>query len=207
MKNNYNKKKRAAVLVLSLAAVCLAGGVFYYVNTMGNSGLPALVAESEPSESEVAVSEIKPETSTVKESSESVESSRTEETTKVEESTKAEESTQAPGAESIAFKSSEPQTEAQSKPSDGKPKSPAAATPPAEPPKETESPAPVENPDESGTCQPDHTPQPETDQPQCGETQDGKIYVPGFGWVENKGGGSVVHEAPNAGTGKPIGDM
>ena len=64
--------------------------------------------------------------------------------------------------------------------------------------------------------QPTVTPQPEEpvteepkepEQPQAGAKQDGKIYVPGFGWVEDKGGGSEVHEAPNAGTGKPIGEM
>lgn len=27
-------------------------------------------------------------------------------------------------------------------------------------------------------------------EPQAGETKDGLIYIPGFGWVENKGGGS-----------------
>ena len=82
------------------------------------------------------------------------------------------------------------------------------ATPPTEPPTDApESSVPVENPDASGQCQPEHTPQPEPEQPQAGAKQDGKIYVPGFGWVEDKGGGSEVHEAPNAGTGKPIGEM
>lgn len=27
------------------------------------------------------------------------------------------------------------------------------------------------------------------DQPQAGDTENGKIYIPGFGWVENNGGG------------------
>lgn len=30
----------------------------------------------------------------------------------------------------------------------------------------------------------------EPDEPQAGDTQDGQIYIPGFGWVEDHGGGS-----------------
>ena len=94
------------------------------------------------------------------------------------------------------------------KPSADKPKSPVEAKPPAEPPADAqENTAPVENPDAGGQCQPEHTPQMESDQPRAGEKKDGKIYAPGFGWVEDKGGGSEVYEAPNAGTGKPIGEM
>lgn len=33
------------------------------------------------------------------------------------------------------------------------------------------------------------TPTQDTSQPQGGDTQNGKIYVPGFGWIENQGGG------------------
>ena len=32
-------------------------------------------------------------------------------------------------------------------------------------------------------------PTPEPGEPQAGDTQNGQIYVPGFGWVENHGGG------------------
>ena len=32
-------------------------------------------------------------------------------------------------------------------------------------------------------------PEPAPDQPQAGDTENGKIYIPGFGWVENNGGG------------------
>lgn len=35
-------------------------------------------------------------------------------------------------------------------------------------------------------------------EPKSGDKKDGKIYVPGFGWVEDNGGG---------GTGKTAGDM
>jgi len=85
-------------------------------------------------------------------------------------------------------------TSGQAKTSDDKPKTPAEATPPATPPAETEG-------STSST-----TVQPETSAPQSGDTNSsGQIYIPGFGWVENEGGGVEVEEAPNAGTGEKIG--
>lgn len=32
-------------------------------------------------------------------------------------------------------------------------------------------------------------PEPAPEQPQAGDTENGKIYIPGFGWVDNNGGG------------------
>lgn len=32
-------------------------------------------------------------------------------------------------------------------------------------------------------------PEPPADEPQAGDTQNGQIYIPGFGWTENHGGG------------------
>lgn len=51
--------------------------------------------------------------------------------------------------------------------------------------KVTEPPAAV---DHDTVEQPKETPK-NDDQPQGGETQDGKIYVPGFGWIDDHGGG------------------
>ena len=34
-------------------------------------------------------------------------------------------------------------------------------------------------------------------QPQHGDTKDGKIYIMGFGWVEDEGGGTTIIEAPD----------
>lgn len=44
-------------------------------------------------------------------------------------------------------------------------------------------------------------------QPYNGQIKGDMIYVEGFGWVKYSGGGSIVHEAPNAGTGEVIADM
>ena len=184
MNKDYNKKKKATIIALSLAAICLAGGLFYYMGTLDNSAPPASQTESQPSsEVTVTVPELKPE-GTVSTDNTPGSSGGTESTE---------------GTPSVTG-------EVQEKPSADKPKSPSEVTPPTEAPAETDK-APVVNPDTSGSCQPEHTPQPDTNQPQGGDKQDGKIYVPGFGWIEDQGGGSNVHEAPNAGTGESVGDM
>lgn len=195
MKNEYNKKKRIAIITLSALAVCLAGGLFWYMGTLGNTQPPVVQTESQTEpEQTVTVPEIKPE-------------STQEPSTTAPETTPEPETTSQPETESSS-PAGTVTGDVQAKPSEGKPKSPAEATPPAEPPKDTdESSVPVENPDAGGQCQPEHTPEPEPDQPQGGEKQNGKIYVPGFGWIEDEGGGSNVHEAPNAGTGEPVGEM
>lgn len=183
MKNEYNKKKRITIIALSIAAVCLAGGLFWYMGALGNTQPPVSPVESQPvTEPTVTVPEIKPES-----------------TTKPDATTPEQESSAQTGTVT---------GDVQQKPSEGKPKTPAEAAPPAEPPKdEAVSSAPVENPDAGGQCQPEHTPQQEADQPQGGETRsDGAVYVPGFGWVPYEGENSTG-TAPNAGTGKPVGDM
>lgn len=188
MKKDYNSKKKVTIAALSLVAVCLVVGLVYVMGTMNNEP-PALPVESKPPvETEIVVPEIKPEST--------------------------------PSTEAPTVSETQPETSSQptatapttsgdvaANPSEGKPKSPTEATPPAEKPKETDKQAPVENPDDNGNCQPEQKPQQEPDQPQGGDTRsDGAIYVPGFGWVENEGE-NTQGTAPNAGTGKPIGDM
>lgn len=188
MKKDYNSKKKATIVALSLVAVCLVVGLVYVMGTMNNEP-PALPVESKPPvETEIVVPEIKPESTP---STEAPTVSETQPETSSQPTT-----TTPPTSGDVA-----------AKPSEGKPKSPSVATPPAEKPKETDKQAPVENPDDNGNCQPEQKPQQEQNQPQGGEKEDGKIYVPGFGWIEDEGGGSNVHEAPNAGTGDQIGDM
>ncbi len=178
MKKNYTAKKKAVITALSLVAVCLAGGLFYYISNMGGQPPETPAESTPPAEVEVFVPEIKPETTP--------EVKQDGNTSAVTPSETPEQS--APPA------STEPQGQV-SKPSDGKPKSPSEAVPPSSPP-----------PTESGNNSAPKT-EPKQEQPQGGEKKDGKIFVPGFGWIEDEGGGSDVHEAPNAGTGEPVGDM
>ncbi len=181
MKKDYSTKKKAAIAALSIVAVCLAGGLFYYTGTMGGQPQETPVESTAPVESQVVVPEIKPEV--------------TPKTTQTESNT-SEAAPSEPSQETAAPASSETQDATQSKPSDGKPKSPSEAVPPSSPPAETNQ--------DSGSGSNSTQDQSE---PQGGEKKDGKIYVPGFGWIEDEGGGSDVHEAPNAGTGEPVGDM
>lgn len=211
MKNDYNKKKRIAIVILSVLAVCLAACLFWYMGTLGNTEPPVTQAESQTEpETTVAVPETRPEDTaepmtSAPEMTLEAETASEPETMPEPETTPEPETMPEPESASTAGTVT---GDVQAKPSAGKPKTPEQATPPAEPPRETsESSVPVENPDAGGQCQPEHLPQPETGEPKCGEKKDGQIYVPGFGWVEDHGGGSEVHEAPNAGTGKPVGEM
>ncbi|MEG1570960.1 MAG: DUF6550 family protein [Clostridia bacterium] len=186
MKKDYNTKKKATIIALSLTAVCLAGGLFYYVSTLGGGEPPTTPVESQPTtESQIVVPEIKPNDAT-------------------------------------AQGDSTNSGDVQDKPSDGKPKTPEAATPPAEPPKTEDgkdrTPPPAESgkdheftpeaPDQKPEYKPEQTqPNNNAGKPKDGDTKDGKIYIDGFGWIENEGGGSDVKDAPNAGTGKPVGEM
>lgn len=203
MKNDYNKKKRIVIITLSVLAVCLAGGLFWYMGTLGNTQPPVSQAEVQTEqESVVPVPDIRPER-IAKPSTFSSEMTAEAETMSEPETVPEPKTTQVPERSTAAGTG-----EVQAKPSESKTISPTEATPPAEPPKDKiDSSVPIANPDANGQCQPEHTPQPETNQPQGGEKQNGQIYVPGFGWIEDEGGGSDVQEAPNAGTGKPVGEM
>lgn len=185
MNKEYNKKKKITIIVLSLAAICLAGGLFYYMGTLNNIESPVSQTESQPdTKAEVNVPEIKTEDTT---SSNSITDS-----SDVTEATN--------GTPSVTG-------DVQEKLSADKPKSPSEATPPTKAPTEADK-APVENPDNSGTCQPENTPQPDTNQPKSGDkNSSGAIYVPGFGWVEDSGEENTTTVAPNAGTGEKVGDM
>lgn len=181
MKKDYSTKKKAAIAALSIVAVCLAGGLFYYTSTMGGQPQETPVESTAPVETQVIVPEIKPEA-----------------TPKVEqaESSTSEAGASEPSKETTAPASSNTQDTTQSKPSDGKPKSPKEAVPPSSPPAETN----------QGSGSNSESTQKQT-QPQAGEKRsDGKVYFPGFGWVEDEGENSQG-TAPNAGTGEPVGDM
>lgn len=200
MKKDYNTKKKATIIALSLTAVCLAGGLFYYVGTLNNSEPPTLPTQTPPStESQIVVPEIKPD------------------------------GTQG-STDNSATISGTPSVEGdvQDKPSDGKPKTTEEATPPAEPPKtedgkdktppktpDTSTPNTdknheftPENPSKPPEYKPEQTkPNQDTGKPKDGDKKDGKIYVDGFGWITDTNGNVEVEDAPNAGTGKPVGDM
>jgi hypothetical protein len=180
MKKDYNKKKRVAIVALSLVAVCLAGGLFYYIRTMDGGGQPQKAPEGSPVslETGVDVPEIQTETAptpTIKEESSVLPTDSITESSSDSEMETLEESS--PSA------INESQVAVQKKPSDGKPKTAAEATPPAEPPKETEKEINSEKSDQNSTGD-----GAETSQPKGGDTNsEGAVYVPGFGYVQPPG--------------------
>jgi hypothetical protein len=54
---------------------------------------------------------------------------------------------------------------------------------------------------------PPATSQPSSDQPEGGETKDGKVYVPGFGWIKDIGEGRGTHLSDMYENGNKIGIM
>lgn len=183
----YNTKKKITIAVLSLAVVLLAGGLLVYMSTMGGDEPIAVIAENvDEQDNDVNVGDIG--------------------------GTQKKQDTD-PGAQDVTVKVNTPAdsdgTSGQSKTSDDKPKTPEEATPPATP-----EPAHEEEHENTGTddpnVQPSSTPvsaQAETNTPKSGDKQDGKIYIPGFGWVEDNGGGVEVEEADFELSGELVGDM
>ena len=178
MKKDYTTKKKAVIAALSLVAVCLAGGLFYYIGTMGGQSQETPVANTAPVETQIVVPEITPEATPKPAQTDS----RISDVETSENPVEPSQGTALPA-------DSGTQGQEQSKPSDGKPKSPAEATPPPKLPTENSN-------NQSGQSQ-----------PQGGEKRtDGAVYVPGFGWVEYEGENSQGM-APNAGTGEQVGNM
>ncbi len=180
MNKSYKNKKRVAIIILSVLAVCLAAGLVWYVGTMGKAELPMVEPEVPETETSVTVPEIdaggvvEPGKETEPEAETGQEGAWPE-----TEETSAEEGS---GEE-------EPTATAETQPArtDGKTQSPKDAVPPSEPPAEADSTTSVENPDGDGNCQPEHT-KPQEDQPQGGDTDPaGAVYVPGFGYIESSG--------------------
>lgn len=192
---NYNTKKKITIAVLAVVAVFLAGGLWVYMDSMKNKE-PAVFAGDDitQAQDDVSAPEIKIPASSAPDTPPAG---------------TGQQETSRPGAHGNTQPSSGVTGE-QSKPSDGKPKTPDEATPPATPtPEEKEIHEPSITADPK--TPPSSTPapaKPESNTPKSGDKNDkGEIYVPGFGWIPDQGGGVEVEEAPNAGTGEKVGDM
>jgi len=84
---------------------------------------------------------------------------------------------------------------------------------PAKPEAPAETPAPqdetaVTNPSKPPEYKPENTVKTESSSPKAGDKKDGKIYVPGFGWIDDNGGGGSGTTAEDMyENGNKIGDM
>lgn len=177
---NYNTQKKIVIAALSVICLCLAAGLIYYLGYIDRSQVPpAGITEN----TDVTA----PEVTVLPLAVPSNDASKQDKSTGEQNS----------GADTTVQDKTPPEQ---------KPKTPEEAVPPAPPTVKDEKALtdPVKPPEYT----PEQTkPSTETDTPKSGDKKDGKIYVPGFGWVEDKGGGVEVKTAPNAGTGEVIGDM
>lgn len=194
----YNTKKKVTITLLSLTAICLAGGLFYYVGTMKTeppvNDTPSIVSE----ESDVNVREIdvpdKPTLDPQDDTKPTITDSDGTDTNPTDDNLDGNINPNSGGT-------TEPtQPTTQEKPSDDKPKTKDEATPP------TDDTPPVTD-DKGEEEQKIYEPNQSVDVPADGTiSEDGtKIYIGGFGWIDWEGGGSEVTDAPNAGTGDLIG--
>lgn len=202
MKKEYEKKKKTAIALLAVVTVCLAAGLFVLLRHMGEQETVPPVTEEMQGEAEPEVSDVsQPDAKTLKqdgEATEPVESAQPEST--APEEILSEESGEGDPEGTVPDTRENRQDRVPEKPQDDvqdrvepeKPKEPDETDNPSQPPQyEAEE---ITLP----------TPQP----PAGGDTNEaGKVYVPGFGYVDPPGG-VVQEEAGSDGDwDKQIGDM
>lgn len=159
---DYNTQKKIAIAALSVICLCLAAGLIYHLNDMDRTPAPVISADAGETVPEVTVLPI-------------VVSNN---------DTASGDSGTIP-QNTVAAATPTPQDET---PAEEKPKTPAEATPPP-PPKVTDEKA-ATDPAKPPEYAPEQTkPDTKTDKPKNGDKKDGKIYVQGFGWIVDEGGG------------------
>ncbi|WP_312430992.1 DUF6550 family protein [Lacrimispora sp.] len=181
MKKDYSTKKKTAIAVLSIVAICLAGGLFYYINTMGIQQAELPAESTPPAQTKVVVPEINTGTT-----AKDMQSNDGEVSVTVSPLEKIEEQSEAKSETSAASTADETHSQKNKKPSDGKPKTPDEATPPSESPTKSETSAPTEQADRSVQGSTEKTSQPKTKQ-DSGTSSPNSVYVPGFGNIEPSG--------------------
>lgn len=191
MKKDYSTKKKMTIAALSIVAMCLTGGLFYYTSTTGGQPQEIPAESTAPVETQVVVPEINTGTTAVDTEDDDDESVIVSPSIKIEE-----EQPDVKNEISAAPSANETQSQKNKKPSDGKPKSPKEVTPPAESPDEattpTESPIEkeasdsTEKTDKAGQSSTEKTSQADTKQ-DSGTSSSNSVYVPGFGNIEPSG--------------------
>ena len=216
MKKEYEKNKKLVVIILAVAAVCLAGGLCLYLAKLGTPAQADAKGRQETTEPpEVTV----PEISSPEQTPDSKETAAPEESTAPEE-TAAPKETAVPeengngGAETEPSQSMEPSSAGSQ--ADGEP-----AGEGSEPPKTREdAQAPTEKPEPAGgdaAGNPEQPPQyePEVTEPEQKPeepaggivNENGQVYVPGFGYVDPPGAAQGESAGSNGDWDKQIGDM
>lgn len=197
MKKEYDKKKKLVIFILAAVAVCLAGGLCFYLIRIGTPKEPEKEPVKQTTEQmEVTVPEI----------------DMTKETEALEE-TKSE-AAESSGQETEQPESSESETvdihtgSEQGGDDSGKSQTKEDAQPPAEKPEVKDTDA-AENPEQPLQYEPEVTkPEQKPEEPAGGSTNDGgQVYVPGFGYVDQPGAPQGESAGFDGDWNKQIGDM
>lgn len=208
MKKEYEKNKKLVVIILAVAAVCLAGGLCLYLAKMGTPAQADAKGRQETTESpEVTVPEIgiPEQTPDPKKTADSEGTAAPEETEVPEE---------AGNGETEPSQSAEPSSAGNR--TDGEP-----AGEGSEPPKTMEdAQVPAEKPEPAGGDAAGNPAQPPQYEPEVTEPEqkpeepaggtangNGQVYVPGFGYVDPPGAAQGESAGSNGDWDKQIGDM
>ena len=212
MRKDYNKTKKAVVATLSVVALSLIGGLGYYVNQKDTDvDGETIVVEQEDSDVKIIA---KADGKTTKDSAD-------------KKKNKIKTGTSEESNKTISKNSDNKDT------GDGiltdKVRRPEDAVPPSTPPKNAANSSKNSGTKNSNKEKATNKNQPKNkstnqngkttnknnnssknkgkSQPYNGQIKGDMIYAEGFGWIKYQGGGSIVYEAPNAGTGEIIADM
>lgn len=191
MKKEYDKKKKLVIFILAAVAVCLAGGLCFYLVRIGTPKEPEKKPVQQATEQmEVTV----PEIDITKES-------------------EALEETEVSGQGTEQPESSEPETvdihtgSEQGGDDSGKPQTREDAQPPKEKPEIKDTDA-TENPAQPPQYEQENMEPEQPEEPAGGTTNDaGQIYVPGFGYIDDPGAPVSESAGSDGDWNKQIGDM
>ena len=197
MKKEYDKKKKLLIFILTAVAVCLAGGLCFYLVKIGTPKEP----EKEPVKQTTEQMEVTvPEIDMTKET-EALEETKSE---AAESSGQGTEQPESSGSETVDIHTGSEQGGDDS----GKSQTKEDAQPPAEKPEVKDTDA-TENPEQPPQYEPEVTkPEQKPEEPAGGSTNDsGQVFVPGYGYVDQPGAPQGESAGSDGDWNKQIGDM
>ena len=197
MKKEYDKKKKLVIFILTAVAVCLAGGLCFYLVKIGTPKEPEKESVQQVTEQmEVTVPEID-----ITKESEALEETKSEAAESSGQETEQPESSE---SETVDIHAGSEQGGDDSEKSHTKEN----AQPPAEKPEVKDTDA-AENPEQPPQYDPEvKEPEQKPEEPAGGSTNDGgQVYVPGFGYVDQPDAPQGESAGSDGDWNKQIGDM
>lgn len=192
MKKEYDKKKKLVIFILAAVAVCLAGGLCFYLIRIGTPKEP----EKEPIQQATEQMEVTVPQIDITKESEALEEIKSE-------------AAESSGQEKKQSETVDIHTGSEQGGDDsGKSQTKEDAQPPAEKPQVKDTDA-AENPGQPPQYEPEVTePEQKPEEPAGGSTNDsGQVYVPGFGYVDQPGAPQGESAGSDGDWNKQIGNM